>query len=173
MSGRCDGIGSRANGGKASVRGFEASVAAAPTSDFTVGASVSYSDARIDETVAALGAVRGDPLPNAPRWSGSVTVDYDRPISGDIRLTGGGALRFASDRNTSFPGAATQPNVRLDGYALLDLRAGVRKDRFELFAFVRNATDSRAELGGRNVVNLPEVVVARPRTIGLAFSITG
>jgi outer membrane receptor protein involved in Fe transport len=165
-----NGISTRDNGGKASSRGFEASFTLLPTHGLSVSGSVGYTKARLDDDVPEIGAVAGDSLPTTPKWTASLTGSYEWGLSETLRGFVDGSLRMASDINTSFPGSASVPNIRLDGYAMADARAGVRMDQFEIAVFVRNLTDSRALLGGRSNLGLSEAVLARPRTIGVSWT---
>ncbi|WP_189338490.1 TonB-dependent receptor [Sphingobium sp. SCG-1] len=169
--GSVSGFSYRTNGGKAVSKGVEAVASVRPVSGLQVGAIFAYTDATLSQDIAAVGGISGDPLPLTPKFSSTVTADYDWPISGRLHGVLGGVIRMVSDRNTSFPSSLVNRNIRLDGYATGDLRAGVRTNQFEVTGFVRNVTNELAELSGRTGLGINEVVIQRPRTIGVMASV--
>lgn len=165
-----NGISSRANAGKASSRGVEATFAWLATEGLTLGGNIAYTHAQLDEDAPDVGGRKGDPLPVSPKWGGALTADYEWPISGDFSGVAGGVIRFAGDRHTSFALSTAVPDIRLRSYVTADARVGVRADRWEVTGFVRNIGDERAELAGRSGAGLNEVTIARPRTVGVAVN---
>ena len=161
------------NGGRASSRGFEASLTAKPIDGLSLSGWLAYNDAKLDEnviTAAGVIGLKGDPLPNASKWSGAVSADYKWPLSDQVEGFVAGDFRFNGRRDvalrssTSFAPAYTMPS-----YGLADLRAGLRYQKYELTLFVRNIANVRAQLGGttNGVVN---IVLQRPKTIGASLA---
>lgn len=82
------------NAGEAYSRGFELELTALPTDNLELSLAVAYLDAEYDEydTLSPdlndpLGApiptdLSGNPLMNAPEWSGNASVNYSLPIAG-------------------------------------------------------------------------------------------
>ena len=156
----------RANApGGASVRGGELTLTARPASAFTVASTLAYQDAHISEADADLGAIKGERLPNVPRFTTSLTADYELPV-GKVRPTVGGTFRYVSDRRVSFD-ASSLPQYRLPDYATVDLRAGLTLHPVNVNLFVRNLLDERGQLS----VILPQfgnrIAILQPRTIGV------
>ena len=89
----------------------------------------------IDATNRSAGANRGRDLARRPHETASVSADYRFPFG----LSIGGTALIAGD---SFDNVAN--SVRLDGYALLSVRAAVPiDDRLELYGRVENLGDER------------------------------
>lgn len=162
------------NGGRARSRGVEAE-ARWSARGLGVGANVSYVDAKLRDPIAAVGAQDGDRLPYNPRWSGAVTADYQLPTSGDLKPTIGGSIRRTGARQAYFslPTATNPGDLRLGGFTFFDLRAGLRRGRYELTAFAENITDKHAILSAQTEFANPidgfgaRATIARPRTIGV------
>jgi len=162
------GIGGETNGGQATSRGVEATVALRPIEGFNLGGSVTYSDAHLDDNIPALGA-SGDAIPNNPKWSGSITAEYTWLIQDKWHGFVGGSARYNGQRLFTFEHSTTYPEYTLPAYTIVDLRIGVRHDNTELVLFVRNAGDARDQLGDSSQ-GVNYVTVGRPRTIGASLS---
>jgi iron complex outermembrane recepter protein len=161
------GFSSRANGKDASVRGVEATINVAPTPGLKLGLTAAYTDSQLDEAIPEISGIAGETLPNTPRWSSNLAIDYTWELSRSWDAFVGGSIKMISDRQTNFLAYAQAPGIRLDGYSTSDMRIGARGDSLELSLFARNIFDSEALLGGRSLHGLREVVVVRPRTIGM------
>lgn len=163
------GVATLANAQGAVSKGVEATARLAPVRGLNVSAIFAYTDATLNRDEPLISAKQGDALPNTPRVSATLTADYEWPLSGSLKGVAGGVVRLVSDRNML---VQNDPfNIQLDGYGTGDVRLGVRSDTFELSAFVRNVTDERAALSGRNINGIPEVAELRPRTIGVLGTI--
>ena len=82
---------------------------------------------------------RGNRLARQPRHAGTLSVDY---ALGALLL--GSDLRVVSD---AFDDATN--SVRLDGYALLDLRAELALSEFRLFGRIENVWDEDYQTAAR------------------------
>src|SRR3546814_17736032 len=65
-----------ANGGKATSKGIEGSLALRPAPGLTISATGSYTAATLSEDVADLSVLKGDLLPAMPKFSGHLRADY-------------------------------------------------------------------------------------------------
>lgn len=168
-----DGFSAIVNGGSASSRGFEAEGAIRPGHGVTLGGSLAYTDAHLDQDSPLIGGLAGDPLPLSPRWSGALYGDWTFPIQADWKGFVGGTLRAVGQRDISFPGgvATGDPNFVLPSYVMGDLRAGVEKGRYRLTVYLDNVGDTRARISAltneSTIAQQAEVTIARPRTIGV------
>lgn len=116
---------------KTRAKGFEIELKAQPIPQLNVTANMSYIDAR---NITDGAANDGKRLARRPVHTGFVAVDYVGQSGWSI----GGDLYIAGD---SFDDAAN--DKRLDGYALIGLRAAVPiAGQFELFGRIENATDA-------------------------------
>ncbi|NOX94624.1 MAG: TonB-dependent receptor [Alphaproteobacteria bacterium] len=72
---------------KSTINGAELELAARPFNNLTFTSSLSYLDAEFDEAIISGADVSGNTLPNAPKISGNVTVDWrfiDKPSFGAV-----------------------------------------------------------------------------------------
>lgn len=162
------------NGGKARSNGVEAS-ARWHANGLSLAGNIAYNDATTRSAMPAVGAVAGDRLPYSPRWSGSLNADYDVPLGDGLVVMVGGGLRYSSSRNAYYS-ASLPAQVVLPGYTLFDLRGGLRKGKYSLSVYVQNVANKRGLLlaDTTNINPLTNagtnVVIARPRTIGLTLT---
>lgn len=123
-----------ANLAQTNARGIELSVDYEPAKDSTIALAYSLVDTR-DRTPASL--AYDQHLPRRPVNSLSLSLDRRWPIG----LSTGATFRLVESSRDP-----TAPAGRLDGYALLDLRAAFPLGGgFELYARLDNALDERYE----------------------------
>lgn len=166
------------NGGKARSQGFEGE-AQWRSGGLTLAANVSYIDAETRDAMPAVGAQAGDRLPNTPQWSGALSADYAFDLGANTTASIGGGLRYTDTRQAfySLATASNPGNLELADYALLDLRASLRRGPYELSAFVQNVTDKHVVLAVNTETANPFTgdgaiaTIARPRTVGLTLSV--
>lgn len=160
-----------ANAGRAAVDGAEATLTLRPMPGFTASAALAYQDARLTEDAPLLGADDGDRLPNVPRFTAALNVDYRLSEEG-IQPRIGATLRHVSDRNAAFDNNPQLPQYRLPAYTTIDLRAGATFGAIDLQLFVRNLFDERGQLSAFTVLSSAggpaQVTMLQPRTIGLS-----
>jgi len=165
-----------ANGGKADVDGFELQAVARPSRLLSVGFNVGYTDARITsigtQASASVGAVAGDPLPLTPRWTTSVVADQRIPLSPGVEGEIGATLRFESHKYNSYPGDATDINIKIPEITTVDLRAGVHFDNYRLQVRAENIFDRNGYVNSlTSGAGLPSrATVIRPRSFTLSLS---
>ena len=160
-----------ANQGAAESKGFEVEATTQPADGLFLSMGAGFTDAEITE--AANGGVGGpgDRLQHVPRWTLNGTLDYERPINGydgffraDFSHVGDSISRVVD---------ADTPRTR-PSYQIVDVRTGVRTDRYEFALFLDNITDERAVYGDNRTlaaeaVGRQRIVTNRPRTIGVDF----
>ena len=120
--------------------------------------NLGWLDTKITNAGSIAKAFQGSELPNAPRFSGSLGVNYEHASGWDASL----GLRYVGEMNTTLGGA------KLDDYMIVDLAAGYDFESFNnsnlrLDVFVNNVADKGylvENTDGRNVVG-------RPREIGI------
>jgi iron complex outermembrane receptor protein len=142
------------NAGQLNSRGFDATFTAVPVSDLTINGGVSFVDAFFHSyakdqcyggdprCVGGIHDSTGNRLPNAPRWSGSVSADYRHDINERLRAFANIALSGRSLVNYSSNG---DPHTIQPGYSLFDgsLGVGPRDGTWRVSAFCRNCFDQR------------------------------
>jgi outer membrane receptor protein involved in Fe transport len=161
------GINGQTNGGSATSRGAEASIRLEPTAGLTLSGSIAYSDAKLNETIPGGLGNKGDRMPMNPKWSGSLSADFEWPMGSATGFVGTSA-NFVGKRYSGFQSSVIYAQYVLPSYMLVNLRGGVRVDNWELSMFVRNVGDERAQLGATTLAsNL--IAVQRPRTFGVSI----
>lgn len=142
---------------KSYVFGLEGELVARPTEGFrfSVGATYLKSKVKSDYSATAdgfavynaagyTGNFKGSQLPYTPKFSANVDAQYSVPVSDSLEAFLGGGLTYQSKQNTTFYNEGLPADdFTIDGYALLDVRAGV------------NSSDGRwrASIYGRNITN--------------------
>jgi iron complex outermembrane receptor protein len=141
------------NAGDVSTRGVEADVSFRPIDDLSFNGGIAYTIARVDNffvpTVAPgtpIPAVipKGTRLGFAPKWKGSLSMDYrarlDAPVDVFLSING----NYQSEQLSLFSADANQRRLgTIKNYGLVNLSAGIgdKADRFRLTAQVRNVMD--------------------------------
>ena len=158
----------RGNFGAAQSRGVEFELTARPSDGLNLALNVGYTDAQFTETVAGINQ-DGDPLQFVPEWTAALVADYVAPsalfgmdlfVRADIAYVGESLSRVnAIERERA-------------AYEQIGLRLGLSNERYKAVFFVRNLTDTIANLGDNRSIaaetpGRPRWVVSRPRTIGL------
>ena len=170
------------NAGAARVYGFEAEVAAKPTSWLDLGGTLSLSNAALTEdtptlvrTTGVVGVKDGDRLPGSPQTQGSAYAQLNFGLGEDtayVRASG----QYVGASYTDFD----SKGIRFGDYTTVDLRAGIVHNNLEATIFVRNLLDSEGKksaaaqslLQGIIVSNAQRAWRVRPRTIGLTGRIS-
>jgi outer membrane receptor protein involved in Fe transport len=166
------------NAAGAKSQGVELSIQSNPVSGLKLAAWITWIDAVLTQTVPGAGmsgeiyGIDGDRLPNTPRWSGNLSVDYNFPLVSDFRGFVGGALSYVGDRLDAFSSASPQ-RQDLPAYAKLDLHAGTTFNTWTANLYVNNVADKRGLISGGIGNQLPySFYYIQPRTVGLSVSKT-
>jgi outer membrane receptor protein involved in Fe transport len=167
------GVTTYVNAGGAHIKGMELTLTARPSRELVATGAFSYNDGFITDDNAALGAARGERLPNTPHLTAALNLDY-RLADSPLAPTFGATLRYVSDRTASFDANASLPQYRLPSYTSVDLRAGVTAGPVDVQLYVRNLFDVRGQLSAQTVLSSfggpAQVTILQPRTIGLKLS---
>ena len=109
-------------------------------------------------------------IPNVPKFQFSLGLNYTRPIAGDWEGMGAVDVQYRDSVDAYFA-SNKDFNLRLDSYALLNLRAGLINGPWSITAFARNLTNKRAQVSAINSTQDPNALLTvRPRTIGLTLT---
>ena len=184
-------FGANGNGRRARSEGAEFVATVRPVRGLSLSANVAYTHAKLlDDTTPGAGhpqphrRPRRGSLPFTPRWSGTLSGDYEWSVGGNARAYVGANLRAVTHSTSGFSAsyrAAFGHLIVMPGYQTVDLRAGVDFGHFSIGAYARNLTNSAGLVNaGGYPTNIPVVVggnnVAlatasriRPRTIGLTL----
>jgi|LauGreDrversion4_2_1035121.scaffolds.fasta_scaffold05524_5 iron complex outermembrane receptor protein len=154
------------NGGKAKSQGLEASVAMQPVDGLSLGLNAALIDATLESDAAAVGGLKGDVLPNSPRFSASASADYEFAGIGASRAYVGAALRYLGERRENFVRGRSRERLSLPAFNTLDLRAGLRWNTWDLNFYVKNATDTHVVETLTTNFFPTAATIGRPRTAG-------
>ncbi|HWD67355.1 MAG TPA: TonB-dependent receptor [Caulobacteraceae bacterium] len=166
-----NGLSGETNGGTAVSRGVEASLDLQPVKGLSLHAGGAYDDARYTQDLPGGLGLAGDPLPNAAKWTGSLSANYEWPLVGEWRGFVGAQVRFVGARNADPLHDEVTPNYTMPAYTTADLQLGVRHGGLQATLFIRNVGDERAQLSALSVSPVASyVVVSRPRTYGVTLS---
>jgi outer membrane receptor protein involved in Fe transport len=173
------------NGGKARSEGLDLSGQYSPWTSLVLGANLNYTDAILTTPVASLNTAAGARLPYIPRWSGSLTAQYNTQIGANWSAFGGGGYRYLGSRLSTPAGesSAVSPlgvGYSPGSYSLVDLRAGVSHGGLTAALYAKNLADKRAYQSPADyrytaVTYSPidiKAPVVQPRTIGISIDQT-
>lgn len=165
------------NAGSASVNGGEAVLTALLTEGVTLEIGGSYQIAKLTSDQPGptprppeLG-LDGDRLPNVPKFTGSVNLDIERPLTPTLNYLVHADVNYHGASHTTLGRTRDQFDVALDDYFLASLRLGVANDDWTAVAFVRNITDERAQVDAISSSQDPlALITIRPRTYGIELT---
>ena len=170
------------NGAQGRSEGLELTSAVSPFSGSKFGCIAAYTEAGLTRVVPGppLFLLAGYQIPNVPKWSLSVTADYDWRLTERWQAHLGGVYRWIAQQWGTVVAVASidssqGPAAFLPSYSVLDLNASISKGALTLRAFARNVTDQRAwlqgyfEIGPPNALEQSGAAIIQPRTIGVGF----
>jgi iron complex outermembrane receptor protein len=178
-----NGLTFRGNNGTAESKGFEFAGSYDVFEGLTLGGTAAYIDAELTSNEPSLGAVAGERLAGSPRWSGSATVSWVRPLTDSLDVFAGAVWRYTGERTNSYRNSRNTPFRELPSYDTVDLRAGVSADGKRLTLALANAFDERgitddytfprwsSEVTAGAIQRFDQVGTIRPRTISLTVSL--
>jgi len=157
---------------RSSVRGGELSATWHPVRPLTIRAGATYVDSRVDkhfltpDPFSNLIDIKGESFPNTPKWQLTGDVEYDFPLSDRLNAYVGASGKYRSGSVAAF---GDNPEFRLPGYALLDLRAGIETadHRWHIDIWGRNITDKFYLIHVSHVVDTVARVTGMPATYGV------
>ena len=159
------------NFGKATSKGAELELKAAPLRGLDLGLSVGYINARLAEDSPTGVGKKGDTTLHTPQWSVALQSQYTVPVGfgfsayvrGDYQRIG----RVATTFNTvGIPdNASYRPSYEVASFA-----TGLTRDDWDLSVFIDNAFNARPQFDSfvdSAGVQFPQAITLQPRTIGL------
>ncbi|HVW70546.1 MAG TPA: TonB-dependent receptor [Steroidobacteraceae bacterium] len=180
------GFGLTVNGGNARVKGIEGQMEALLPWGFDLSLNASYTNAQFIESSAISGYPAGMQIPDTPKVSGSVVLQWEHDLSGGLGLFGSLEEDYTGAR-TDLPFGVTatlntidQLLVHLPGYGLANFRFGLKGeraggDRWAVALLVNNFTNRQVLLDPQPQVTLQTAaferyVVNQPLTAGINVS---
>ncbi len=161
-----------ANTSGAKSEGIDLTVEARPLAGLRIAAWAAWNNATLTEDIPASPSVfglSGDRLPYSSRFSASLSIDQDFPLTGTVMGFVGATATYIGDRL----GTLTSDSIRstYPAYTRTDLRAGVRYDTWRANLYVNNLTDRRNVVGGGLGAYPPfAFIYMQPRVVGLSIS---
>jgi iron complex outermembrane recepter protein len=171
------------NAGDAKIYGGELEINALLGGGFTVSASGAYTHATLEPgphyTIVLDGQLPGDPastvVPDVPKYTANIGLDYDHALSGPLALVGHIDYTYTGQRYDLV--AINQGQMwSLPGYGLANLRFGVKSaSDWNAALFVTNLGNNHPQLENMTALNLANpdfnrVITSQPRTFGIDFS---
>lgn len=168
-----------ANFGDATSTGVDLTAQLQATDTLTIGASLGYTDATLDDTLRGTGTITlgaaGDSITTGPQWTGALSLDqrftvasWDAFVRADYQYQGAGQ---SADPRTFGYDPALLPS---ESFGLLALRLGVDLRGYELSAYVNNALDASPRLSrAHDTATSPLFyqTTLRPRTFGVTAAV--
>jgi iron complex outermembrane recepter protein len=159
---------------KSKVTGAELQLILRPAQGLTLNGGLTYVQSRIGNftNIDPFGVSRnfqGEAYPNTPKWQGSLAADYEFPVSDNLNAFLGTNVTMRSKTNG---GLGENAILNIDGYTLLDLRAGVGSDdgRWKLSVWGRNITNKYYWTNAYKIADTSARFAGRPATYGATLS---
>ncbi|MGE4322685.1 MAG: TonB-dependent receptor [Sphingobium sp.] len=161
------------------VWGIEGEIQTNLMDGLTISASALYLNTKITEleTVSQTGILadyNGSPLPYAPKWTGNIDVQYEAGLSDKVNGFIGALFTYRNKTYTTFSvPAAPSEDFAIDGYGLLDLRAGIADPdgSWRLSLFARNVTNKFYVQTFFQGTDTQYRYAGMPRTFGLQLTL--
>ena len=156
------------------VEGAEAQLVARPIDGLTIDTSATYVKTKIDrftgfDALAQMGDQSGTPFPFSPEWQSITNIDDAFPLPAAMKGFVGASLTYNSK---TYAGVGAVDLLRIDSFALLDLRAGVEVGdaRYRVWAWGKNVTSkyywSNVFANGNAIARF----VGQPATYGVSLT---
>jgi outer membrane receptor protein involved in Fe transport len=142
------GFGVNSNGGTARSVGFEWDAAWQPVDALMLTFSGAYTDAHLTSGTDPIlvGAVSGQPLPYAPRWSTNLDGEYTFAPMGSATPFVGLTWHYNGKRYSGFGGFVVPPTPNqfaLGAYNTVDARVGVEWNDWTIELYGKNLGNAR------------------------------
>ncbi len=159
-----------ANAGSATIKGFEIEMVYVPVDGLTLRGAMGHADTEITDAGSFPGIIKGAKIQGVPDWTFSASGQYVFPINEKFD----GLLRADYNHygdSFSSNNEPVTPRLR-PKWDVLNLRAGVTHDDWDLTLFVDNVTNEHANLADSRSIaaetpGRQRIVTNRPRTIGI------
>lgn len=159
---------------KSKVTGAELQAVVRTVRGLTLNAGVTYVDSEIGNftNFDPYGVVRnfqGEAFPNTPKWQWTASADYEFAVADGLKAFVGAN---ASGRSATNGALGRNAILGIDGYTLLDLRAGIGAvgDRWKLSVWGRNVTDKYYWTNAYKIADVSARFAGMPATYGASLS---
>jgi iron complex outermembrane receptor protein len=156
-------LGYIANGGKVDGWGADASLTARPAPGLTMSATYGWNNLEF-KSASAQHAI-GDPVDYAVRESWSGSIDYRRPVFGEVQ--GFGRLDYQHAGPSSDIDRSVGVNVKLGSRDTLNAQLGLDFGQYQVALFATNLTDETTPIVPGGIGILVEDLEPMPRVVGV------
>lgn len=167
---------------KSRIYGAELELNARPIQGLSIAGSFAYTNSKVlrytgENFLGSAQDFSGTPLPYTPKYQVGVNADYKWDV-GSIAPFLGASVTMRSDtfaalggRNYQAPTAGIRYPFDVEGYALLDLRAGIESGdgRWRAMIWGKNVTNSYYWTNVINAFDTVARIAGRPATYGLTL----
>lgn len=109
----------------------------------------------------------GEPFPNTPKWQASGDAEYRFGVGGDVEAFFGGSFSY---RSATQPAFGESPELAIEGYTLVDLRAGIETDEgLRVQVWGKNVFNTYYRLNGLRQIDSISFYTGMPATYGITF----
>ncbi|MFZ0497674.1 MAG: TonB-dependent receptor [Steroidobacteraceae bacterium] len=172
------GFGFTVNGADANIYGLEAEFRVNLGYGFDFSTDWGYTHTKFLTDSAIDGIPSGYGVPDTPKVTGSASINYNQALSDALSFFGNVTYSYVGSRYdlpygvTVYLNNINQTEINLQSYGILDLRAGIRADRWSLAFFVDNAANNQVLLDPLPQINLASpqftrYIVNQPVTYGM------
>ena len=165
------------NGATARSSGLEFAWMWKPIAGLTWSANAAYTHAYLTTDAPGIGGTAGDDLPDVPKFSANVAVDYDFIVTERLNGFVGGNFMYMGSRVSDFVAdlPANMNRAVMPSYHTLNLRTGMNYGDMTAEVYVKNLTDSwgLTRLYGETIDAFSPPLAAaviQPRTFGVSIS---
>ncbi len=166
---------------KSRIYGAEMDLTLRPVRGLRVSVGATYLNTRVRGSAiveSPFGVsidAHGEALPNAPKWQVQGDAEYDVPLNSHLSAFVGASVSYRTSSDAALGSrtgpAGTQDWFKINGYGLLDLRAGIElNDRYRLQIWGHNVTNKGY---WNNVVHIYDTyarITGQPATYGVTLS---
>ncbi|MGC2029833.1 MAG: TonB-dependent receptor [Steroidobacteraceae bacterium] len=164
------GLGYTTNGPHAEIRGGEAELEIQILQGLTLSQSVGYAHGVYTQNFAAASIVDGQPLLNAPHWTASSVLRFERPV-GDRNVV----FQLRNAYTSSSYDLSYQIN-QLPSRDTMGLRTGLDTKHWSAYLFADNVLNQHQQLENINLLSYTappynRVATNQPLTVGLTVEV--
>ena len=170
------------NGGTATSKGAELTSFVKATRDLRLGFAVTYTNAYLTQAIPSLAGRSGDQLPQSPKWSASLSADYQKPLTDKLGLASGVSYRYRDTVYNGFPSSTSLTSgaplaVPMSPQNVVNAYVALKMSNVQVKLFARNLFNNYSFTGQfiDALINDPheaQLTPEQPRTIGLSVDWT-
>jgi outer membrane receptor protein involved in Fe transport len=169
------------NAGKARIRGGEMELAGRPLAGvpLSIEVGLGYTDGVLQEP-GVLPEPANSPLPQVPKWTGTISANYDTPLTDKLRLFVAADYSYSGSIKVADGMGGFYTRHAID---MVNGNIGLSFGRSQVMVFAKNLLDKRLTYGDQPAASferqdflpdgtpqrLPRGVVSRPRQIGIQY----